>query len=52
LCFIILKYNLVQWEPPSLDKVEDEKLELIFQPFEQNLELHIPESEESRLVGV
>ncbi|WVY92430.1 hypothetical protein V8G54_031518 [Vigna mungo] len=46
------KDNSPKWEPSSLDKVEDAKLDLIFQPFEQNLELHIPESEESRLVGV
>jgi len=52
LSFIIIKYNLVQWEPSSLDKVEDAKLDLILQPFEKNLELDIPESEERRLVDV
>ncbi|KAK7333741.1 hypothetical protein VNO80_30518 [Phaseolus coccineus] len=45
------KDNSPKWEPSSLDKVEDAKLDLIFQPFEKNLELHIPESEESRWDG-
>ncbi|XP_068494673.1 3-hydroxyisobutyryl-CoA hydrolase-like protein 5 isoform X2 [Phaseolus vulgaris] len=45
------KDNSPKWEPSSLDKVEDAKLDLIFQPFDKNLELHIPESEESRWDG-
>lgn len=49
----ILSNNLlVQWDPTSLDKVDDEKLDLIFKPFDKELELQIPESEESRLVVV
>ncbi|KAL5165062.1 3-hydroxyisobutyryl-CoA hydrolase-like protein 5 [Glycine soja] len=45
------KDNTPKWEPSSLDKVEDGKLDLIFQPFEKNLELQIPESEEYRWDG-
>uniref|UniRef100_A0A0R0J3C7 3-hydroxyisobutyryl-CoA hydrolase n=2 Tax=Glycine max TaxID=3847 RepID=A0A0R0J3C7_SOYBN len=45
------KDNAPKWEPSSLDKVEDGKLDLIFQPFEKNLELQIPESEEYRWDG-
>ncbi|KAG4935653.1 hypothetical protein JHK85_050572 [Glycine max] len=43
--------DMYEWEPSSLDKVEDGKLDLIFQPFEKNLELQIPESEEYRWDG-
>ncbi|KAK7304988.1 hypothetical protein VNO77_42885 [Canavalia gladiata] len=45
------KDNAPKWEPPSLDKVDDGKLNLIFQPFEKNLELQVPESEECRWDG-
>lgn len=45
------KDNAPKWEPSSLDKVDSEKLDLIFQPFEKNLELQIPESEEYRWDG-
>ena len=41
----------MQWDPSSLDKVEDEKLNLVFQPFEEDLELQIPEKEECRYTG-
>lgn len=41
--------NLLQWDPPTLDKVDDEKVELVFQPFADDLELSIPEKEECRL---
>nr|AFK44259.1 unknown [Lotus japonicus] len=45
------KDNSPKWEPPSLDKVEDGKLDLIFQPFDKDLELQIPEREENRWDG-
>jgi 3-hydroxyisobutyryl-CoA hydrolase len=45
------KDNAPKWDPPSLDKVDDEKLDLIFKPFDKELELQIPESEESRWDG-
>ena len=48
---IILNNQHFQWEPPTLDKVDDGKLDLVFQPFEKNLELQIPENEECRLVS-
>lgn len=40
------KDNAPKWDPPSLDKVKDEDLDLVFQPFEAHLELQIPEKEE------
>ncbi|KAK7243119.1 hypothetical protein RIF29_37905 [Crotalaria pallida] len=45
------KDNSPKWEPPSLDRVDDKKLDLVFQPFEKNLELRIPEEEECRWDG-
>ncbi|XP_061344065.1 3-hydroxyisobutyryl-CoA hydrolase-like protein 5 [Gastrolobium bilobum] len=45
------KDNAPKWEPPSLDKVDNGKLDLIFQPFDKNLELQIPEKEECRWDG-
>ncbi|CAL5202003.1 unnamed protein product [Lathyrus oleraceus] len=45
------KDNAPKWDPPSLDKVDDEKLDLIFKPFDKELELQIPESEEFRWDG-
>ncbi|KAJ1383122.1 Enoyl-CoA hydratase/isomerase, HIBYL-CoA-H type [Sesbania bispinosa] len=45
------KDNAPKWEPPSLDKVDDGKLDLIFQPFDKDLELQIPEREECRWDG-
>ncbi|XP_061344067.1 3-hydroxyisobutyryl-CoA hydrolase-like protein 5 [Gastrolobium bilobum] len=45
------KDNAPKWEPPSLDKVDNGKLDLIFQPFDKNLELQIPEREECRWDG-
>ncbi|KAL4275245.1 hypothetical protein AHAS_Ahas20G0087900 [Arachis hypogaea] len=45
------KDNAPKWDPPSLDKVDDRKLDLVFQPFEKNLELQIPESEACRWAG-
>lgn len=40
----------LQWDPVSLDKVQDKDLDMVFQPYEAHLELQVPESEESRLV--
>lgn len=34
--------DLLQWDPPVLDKVSHEKLDLVFQPFKEELELQIP----------
>ncbi|GMY08986.1 3-hydroxyisobutyryl-CoA hydrolase-like protein 5 isoform X1 [Fagus crenata] len=45
------KDNAPKWEPPSLDKVDEEKVDLVFQPFKEDLELQIPEREESRWHG-
>lgn len=45
------KDNAPQWDPSSLDKVEDEKIDLVFQPFKEDLEVQIPEKEESRWHG-
>ncbi|KAJ4729001.1 3-hydroxyisobutyryl-CoA hydrolase-like protein [Melia azedarach] len=45
------KDNAPKWDPPTLDKVDDEKVELVFQPFADDLELSIPEKEECRWDG-
>ncbi|KAI9114501.1 hypothetical protein K1719_014199 [Acacia pycnantha] len=45
------KDNAPKWQPPALDKVEDGKVDLVFQPFEKDFELQIPEKEEFRWEG-
>ncbi|EXB30297.1 3-hydroxyisobutyryl-CoA hydrolase-like protein 5 [Morus notabilis] len=45
------KDNSPKWDPPTLDQVDDEKIDLVFKPFEENLELQIPEKEECRWDG-
>ncbi|KAK4278952.1 hypothetical protein QN277_016722 [Acacia crassicarpa] len=45
------KDNAPKWQPPALDKVEDGKVDLVFQPFEKDFELQIPEKEECRWEG-
>ncbi|CAL0324718.1 unnamed protein product [Lupinus luteus] len=45
------KDNAPKWEPPSLDRVDDEKLDLVFEQFQENLELQIPEIDECRWDG-
>ncbi|XP_028788316.1 3-hydroxyisobutyryl-CoA hydrolase-like protein 5 [Neltuma alba] len=45
------KDNAPKWQPPALDKVDDGKVDLVFQPFEKDFELQIPEKEECRWEG-
>ncbi|KAK0590756.1 hypothetical protein LWI29_031271 [Acer saccharum] len=45
------KDNAPKWDPPTHDKVEDEKVDLVFQPFKEELELPIPEKDECRWDG-
>lgn len=45
------KDNAPKWDPPSLDQVDDEKVDFVFQPFQEELELSIPETEDSRWGG-
>ncbi|KAI9178381.1 hypothetical protein LWI28_025833 [Acer negundo] len=45
------KDNAPKWDPPTNDKVEDEKVDLVFQPFKEELELPIPEKDECRWDG-
>ncbi|PON35270.1 Enoyl-CoA hydratase/isomerase, HIBYL-CoA-H type [Parasponia andersonii] len=45
------KDNYPKWDPPSLDKVDDKKVDLVFRPFKEDLELPIPEKEECRWDG-
>lgn len=45
------KDNSPKWNPPTLDEVDDEKVDLVFKPFEDDLELQIPETEENRWGG-
>ncbi|KAF9588737.1 hypothetical protein IFM89_015174 [Coptis chinensis] len=45
------KDNSPKWSPETLDEVTDDKVDLVFQPFEEELELHIPNTEASRWDG-
>ncbi|XP_059663348.1 3-hydroxyisobutyryl-CoA hydrolase-like protein 5 isoform X3 [Cornus florida] len=46
------KDNAPKWDPSSLDKVDSDKVDLVFQPFEQGMEeLQIPGKEECRWDG-
>nr|XP_009788651.1 PREDICTED: uncharacterized protein LOC104236431 [Nicotiana sylvestris] len=48
---IIDKANSPNWYPPTLEKVKDEQLTMIFTPFEEHLELQIRDKEEFRWDG-
>ncbi|KAK2661883.1 hypothetical protein Ddye_000457 [Dipteronia dyeriana] len=45
------KDNAPKWDPPTHDKVKDEKVDLVFQPFKEELELPNPEKDECRWDG-
>lgn len=45
------KDNAPKWDPSTLDKVNNEKMDLLFQPFKEELELQIPDKEECRWNG-
>lgn len=45
------KDNAPKWDPPTCDEVDDSKVDLVFQPFKDNLELQIPENEKHRWEG-
>ncbi|GAA0147953.1 hydrolase [Lithospermum erythrorhizon] len=45
------KDNEPKWNPSTLGEVDNEKLDLIFQQFEDNLELNIPETVDNRWEG-
>lgn len=45
------KDNAPKWDPPTLDKVNAEKVNLVFQPFREDLELQVPKKEEYRWDG-
>ncbi|KAJ4975321.1 hypothetical protein NE237_000427 [Protea cynaroides] len=45
------KDNSPKWDPPTLNEVSSEKVDLVFQPFEEELELQIPAKEECRWDG-
>ncbi|KAK2984520.1 hypothetical protein RJ640_001242 [Escallonia rubra] len=45
------KDNFPKWNPSTLDKVGKETLDLVFQPFKEDLELNIPDKEECRWDG-
>ncbi|KAK9188013.1 hypothetical protein WN944_019412 [Citrus x changshan-huyou] len=47
----IEKDNAPKWDPPTLDKVDGDKVDLVFQPFGEVLELQIPENENCRWDG-
>lgn len=45
------KDNSPKWDPPTLDKVDDEQVEKLFQPYDEELELSIPETPDRRWDG-
>ncbi|KAG7653306.1 ClpP/crotonase-like domain superfamily [Arabidopsis suecica] len=45
------KDNSPKWNPATLDEVDDEKNNSLFKPFEDDIELQIPETEENRWGG-
>ncbi|GLU21736.1 hypothetical protein SLE2022_378560 [Rubroshorea leprosula] len=45
------KDNAPKWDPLSVEKVDNEKVDLVFQPFQEELELQIPEQEQRRWDG-
>ncbi|KAF8079904.1 hypothetical protein N665_0994s0029 [Sinapis alba] len=45
------KDNSPKWNPATLDEVAEEKVNLVFEPLEGDIELHIPETEENRWGG-
>ncbi|PRQ52118.1 putative 3-hydroxyisobutyryl-CoA hydrolase [Rosa chinensis] len=45
------KDNAPKWNPPTLDEVDDEKIDLVFEPFAEDLELKIQENEKFRWDG-
>ncbi|KAL1202094.1 3-hydroxyisobutyryl-CoA hydrolase-like protein 5 [Cardamine amara subsp. amara] len=45
------KDNSPKWNPATLDEVDDEKVNFVFKPLEDDIELHIPETEENRWGG-
>ncbi|XWS36799.1 hypothetical protein CRYUN_Cryun20dG0116800 [Craigia yunnanensis] len=45
------KDNAPKWDPPVLDQVDDEKVDLVFQPFTEDLELRVPELKQCRWDG-
>lgn len=45
------KDNSPKWDPPTLEKVADERVNLVFEPFEEDLELKVSENEQYRWDG-
>ncbi|XP_010486279.1 PREDICTED: 3-hydroxyisobutyryl-CoA hydrolase-like protein 5 [Camelina sativa] len=45
------KDNSPKWSPATLDEVDDENINLMFKPLEDDIELLIPETEENRWGG-
>lgn len=45
------KDNSPKWSPPTLDEVKNEEVDLVFQPFKEEMELQIPEQDECRWEG-
>lgn len=43
-----LTCNHPQWDPLTLENVEDEQVNLVFEPFEEDSELKVSENEQDR----
>ncbi|KAL4574118.1 hypothetical protein LXL04_020942 [Taraxacum kok-saghyz] len=48
---VIDKDNSPKWDPLTLTEVDSEKLDLVFKPFGEGLDLYVPEHEEQRWSG-
>ncbi|KAK6157108.1 hypothetical protein DH2020_011356 [Rehmannia glutinosa] len=47
----VISGDVYEWEPPTLEAVDAEKIDLVFQPFEEDLELKIPTGDDFRWQG-
>ncbi|XP_009773946.1 3-hydroxyisobutyryl-CoA hydrolase-like protein 5 [Nicotiana sylvestris] len=45
------KDNSPKWDPSTLEKLDDERVNLVFEPFEEDLELKVSENEQCRWDG-
>ncbi|KAL0362540.1 UNVERIFIED_CONTAM: 3-hydroxyisobutyryl-CoA hydrolase-like protein 5 [Sesamum calycinum] len=47
----VISPDVYEWDPPTLESVDAEKVNQVFQPFEQDFELKIPTGDDSRWEG-
>ncbi|GFQ05878.1 3-hydroxyisobutyryl-coa hydrolase-like protein 5 [Phtheirospermum japonicum] len=47
----VISGDVYEWEPPTLETVDADKINLVFQPFKHELELNIPTGDDFRWQG-